>query len=143
MKIFCNNFPFIFHSPLDQKILAIIDVLYEHFMPSAKLKQQLLHDTSQSVKFAFIHQYTMNLLQTLDTIPTDILIACEQRIRNKCQIDDLHAKKAIITQNRFEMLSKQIKHQFTATATYRRIKLPLRRRCVTTIPKIISKNFMQ
>lgn len=112
-------------------------------MPPAKLKQQLLHDTSQSMKFAFIHQYTMDLLQTLDTIPTEIQIACEQRVRNKRRVDDLNAKKAVITQNRFEMLSKQIKHQFAATATFRRIKMPVRRRCITDstiLPKIISKH---
>lgn len=134
------------HSPLDQKVLAIIDVLYEHFMPPAKLKQQLLHGASQSMKFAFIHQYTMDLLQTLDTIPHDILITCEQRTRNKRRIDDLNAKKAVITQNRFEMLSKQIKHQFGATATFRRIKMPMRRRWIagsTILPKIISKHSME
>lgn len=89
----------------------------------------------------------MNLLQTLDTIPTEILIACEQRVRNKRRIDDLNAKKAVIAQNRSEMLSKQHKHQFTATATYRRPKMPVRRRCITgntILPKkIIPKHLKE
>lgn len=82
----------------------------------------------------------MDLLHQIDHLPTDKLITCEQRIRQKRQIDELNAKKAVKTQNRFEMLSKQIKHQFTPAATFRRVKLRPRK-TTKKPPTIASPNF--
>lgn len=89
----------------------------------------------------------MDLLNDLDTIPTDILVVCEQRVRKKRKLNELHAKKAVITQNRFEMLSKQIKHQFAPAAAFRRVRVaPSLTRCRQidgtrlSIPKTILPN---
>lgn len=101
--------------------MGIVDVLYDQFAPKERLAKQLIQNTSEATKFSFIHQYTMDLLNDLDTIPTDILVICEQRVRKRRKLNELHAKKAVITQNRFEMLSKQIKHQFAPAATFRRV----------------------
>lgn len=111
---------FLFISKSEQKILGIIDVLYQRFMPQEKLAQQFYRNPNRMLRFRFIHQHLMDLLQTLDSIPLDILNYCEQRIRRNRRMDASNAKKAIVSQSRFTMLSKQIEQHFNPAAVFRR-----------------------
>lgn len=101
-------------------------------MSEDKLTQQFYRNPNRTLRFRCIHQHLMNLLQTLDSIPLDILTDCEQRIRRGRRIDASNAKKAIVAQNRFTMLSKQIEQHFSPAAVFRRAanarKMPVAKR---------------
>lgn len=95
-------------------------MLYQRFMPKEKLTQQFYRNPDRTLRFRYIHQHLMDLLQTLDSIPLDILSYCEQRIRRNHRTDASNAKKAIVSQSRFTMLSKQIAQHFNPAAVFRR-----------------------
>lgn len=119
----------IYFSANEQRILGIIDVLYQRFMPKDKLAQQFYRNPNRTLRFRYIHQHLMDLLQTLDSIPLDILNDCEQRIRRNRHTDTSNAKRAIVAQNRFTMLSKQIEQHFNPAAVFQR---PLKRISITS-----------
>lgn len=103
--------------------MAIVDVLYARFAPKKERDEQLINNTSSLEKFKWVYRHCMALLQKLDEIPPNILQKCEQYVRNKRRIDFELSKKAIVQQNRFEMWTKQIKHQFEPAAEFKRIAL--------------------
>lgn len=113
-------FLFISLSPIERNVMGVIDVLYAHFVPQENLNETLFHDTSQMEKFKFVHEHCLHLLQKLDHIPLDLLVTCEKNIREKRHINKERSKQAVVTQNRFEMLTKQIKQQSASVAKFQR-----------------------
>lgn len=103
--------------------MAISEVLYERFAPHEQIKEQLINDITSMDKFTYIHRYCMELLRKLDEIPVDLLLICEKATRDKRKMDKSLSKRAVIQQNRFEMWTKQIRHQFTPIPDFRRVNI--------------------
>lgn len=101
--------------------MAIVDVLYARFVSKKERDERLLDNTSSLGKFKFLCLHCQALLQKLDKMPQNILKKCEQYVRNKRKIDVELSKKAVVQQNRFQMWTKQIKHQFEPAAEFKRI----------------------
>lgn len=103
--------------------MAISEVLYERFAPREQIQEQLISDATSMDKFTYIHRFCMELLRKLDEIPADLLVICERATRDKRKMDKLLSKRAVIQQNRFEMWTKQIRHQFAPIPDFRRVNI--------------------
>lgn len=117
---------------MERKIMGISEVLYQRFAPPDNITEQLIDDVNAMDKFTFLHRYCMELLRKLDELPAEILAICEKSTRDRRRQDKMLSKRAVIQQSRFEMWTKQIKHQFTSIPEFRRVNVvaPLRmRRC--------------
>lgn len=77
-------------------------------------------------QFSYIHQYFVESLQIMDNIPINILYVCEDRIRRTWKFNVMHSKKAVVTQNRFDKLNRQIQHQLIQNSI-RRVHAPIKK----------------
>lgn len=102
------------NSVVNREILGIMDVIYQQFSLKVRMKQQLFKNIDSTDHFCSTHQRTIQLLQCIDMLSADILEICVIKVRRKWHFNDLHASNAIVTQNRFDMLKKQIKHQLVS-----------------------------
>lgn len=119
-----NHFPpFIFLSKIERKILAVSEVLYQRFVPIERITERLIDDVTSMDKFLYIHKYCMELLRKLDDMPAAILVICEKLTRDRRRQEKILSKKSVIQQNRFEMWTKQIKHQFTPIPKFKRVNI--------------------
>lgn len=98
-------------------------MLYQRFVPIERITERLIDDVTSMDKFLYIHKYCMELLRKLDNIPAAILETCEKLTRDRRRQEKILSKKSVIQQNRFEMWTKQIKHQFTAIPKFRRVNI--------------------
>ncbi|XP_031623082.1 uncharacterized protein LOC116340628 [Contarinia nasturtii] len=101
-----------FSNSHNQKVVGTVNALYMRITEKVETNQQFVKNIKDSNNFRLIHKHLMELLQILDNISTDILIICRDRVRKKYLFKDMESKKAILAQNRFEILKKQIKNQF-------------------------------
>lgn len=97
------------------KIKAICNQLYDFIVPKERRCPQIDQQMTSSEKFAKLHDYVMELLHQLDRIPVLILHKTEKEIRREQSCLLREAQKAVVKQNRFELLQKQIKGHFKST----------------------------
>lgn len=79
-------------------------------------------------KFKFIHQFSLDIFQQLDTIPIDILRSAEQVAKENRKRIAEQTRLAVIKQKRFDLLKKQLRNQFTAVAPFKRITITTERK---------------
>ncbi|XP_055691510.1 uncharacterized protein LOC129794691 [Lutzomyia longipalpis] len=97
------------------KIKAICNQLYDFIVPHGRRCPQIDDQMTPSEKFAKLHDYVMELLHQLDRIPIAILHKTEKDIRREQMCLHREAQKAVVKQNRFELLQKQIRGHFESS----------------------------
>lgn len=95
-----------------RNILGAVDTLHTWIIGNDKQNQGLFQDTHLFEMFLLIHNQLLNSLQSFDNIPSYIFIVCRDRIHKKWIIDDINSHKAVLGLNRFQMLDRQIHHNF-------------------------------
>lgn len=103
--------------------MGISEVLYKKFAPPERISEQLIDSVTAMDKFTYLHRFCMDLLRQLDELPADILVICEKITRNKRRQSKMLSKRAVIQQSRFEMWTKQIRHQFAPIPEFRRVNI--------------------
>lgn len=109
-------------SPCERKIFAICDELYRKIAPqSDTVNIEYVENMKPIDKFTYIHSFSMDLLQQMDTIPCDILKSSikSTRVNRKLLIEQ--SKKSMVKQKRFELLKKQLLNQFTPASRFKRV----------------------
>ncbi|GAB0099036.1 hypothetical protein DMENIID0001_148560 [Sergentomyia squamirostris] len=94
------------------RIKAICNQLYDFIVPGDRRCPQIDEQMTSSEKFSKLHDFVMELLHQLDRIPIIILHRSEKEIRREQMRLQREAQKAVIKQNRFELLQKQIRGHF-------------------------------
>lgn len=90
--------------------------------------ESVLDNTTAIDKFKFIHQFSLDIFQQLDTIPVDILRSAERVAKeNRKRIAD-QTRLAVIKQKRFDLLKKQLRNQFAAVAPFKRVTITTERK---------------
>lgn len=65
----------------------------------------------------------MDLFCNLDDIPAAILLICEKLTRDRRRHKKVVSKESVIQLNRFDMWTKQIRHQFTPIPKFKRANI--------------------
>ncbi|XP_059607707.1 uncharacterized protein LOC132255622 [Phlebotomus argentipes] len=98
------------------KIKAICNQLYDYIVPRERRCRQIDDQMASSEKFARLHDFVMELLHQLDRIPVPILHRTEKEIRQEQMCLLREAQKAVVKQNRFQLLQKQIRGHFKSSS---------------------------
>lgn len=112
----------------ERTILSICSQLYNHLIPKETSADTVLDNITAIDKFKFIHQFSLDIFQQLDTIPVDILRSAEQVAKENRKRIAEQTRLAVIKQKRFDLLKKQLRNQFTAVAPFRRVTITTKRK---------------
>ncbi len=123
------------YSPNERTILSICSQLYNQLIPKES-SDTVLDNITAIDKFKFIHQFSLDIFQQLDTIPVDILRSAEQVAKENRKRIAEQTRLAVIKQKRFDLLKKQLRNQFTAVAPFKRVTITT----VTTERKSLNES---
>lgn len=109
-------------SPCERKVFAICDELYRKITPQSDIVNiEYVKNMKPIDKFTYIHSFSMDLLQQMDTIPWEILKSSIKSTRAKRKLLIEQSKKSMVKQKRFDLLKKQLLNQFTPASRFKRV----------------------
>lgn len=117
-----------YNSPIERKILAIGDELYKYIRSSSNEIYCDNENLSSYKKIEYIHSYALKLLQDLDDLPLEILKLGEKEAREARKHAKEETKTALIKQKRYDLMKKQMKHQFSKAKQFTRVSVSVWRK---------------
>lgn len=74
-------------------------------------------------RFQQIHEFAQNIFHQMDAIPLDVLRVGEKFMRAQRRMRQQRTADALVKQQRYDLMRRQIENHFTATAEFRRVKI--------------------
>lgn len=113
-------------SNIERKILAIGSVMHGSLIdktadePDAPLCPETI---TPFERFQQIHEFALNIFHQMDNIPLDVLRIGEKFVRAQRRMRQLRTADALVKQQRYDLMRRQIENHFSATAEFRRVKI--------------------
>lgn len=113
-------------SKIERKILAIAALMHASFVertsdnPDAPLCPA---NITHFERFKQIHEFVLDIFHQMDAIPLDVLRVGEKFMRAQRRMRQQQTAEALVKQQRYDLMRRQIENHFSATAQFRRVKI--------------------
>lgn len=74
-------------------------------------------------QFQKIHEYALKVFEQMDAIPLELLRVGENFMRAQRKMRQQRTADALVKQQRYDLMRRQIENHFTAIAQFRRVKI--------------------
>lgn len=74
-------------------------------------------------RFQQIHEFALDVFHQMDTIPLEVLRVGEKFMRAQRRMRQQRTADALVKQQRYDLMRRQIENHFSATAQFRRVKI--------------------